>query len=437
LLDFCSRKELIAQTGHAVNDWPLVIVKELMDNSIDACEDANIPPIVKVAVDSAGITVSDNGPGLPAETVEGILDFSIRVSSREAYVSPTRGAQGNALKTLVAMPFVLDGDQGSIEIAARGLRHNITIKVDRIRQQPIIDHQVQEDQLVRTGTSVRLYWPDSSCSILEDAKARFLQIAEDFTVLNPHLSLTVDCFGESHQHQATATTWKKWLPGWPTSSHWYKTEDFERLVSACIAADTDRGADRTVRELVSQFDGLTATAKQKAVLETTALARLNLSTLLNGHGLDSEKTAKLLAAMKATSKPVKPAGLGLIGKEHFAARFESLDGEMGSFKYVKKLGVMEDLPYVIETVFAYSPKGQKKIITGVNWSPGINNPFRKLGSYGESLDRVLQQQRVSSSEPTLFALHLACPRVEYTDRGKSALVIGGTGKEQDQDEDDE
>jgi hypothetical protein len=31
-----------------------------------------------------------NGRGIPAKTIEGILDYSVRVSSREAYVSPTR-----------------------------------------------------------------------------------------------------------------------------------------------------------------------------------------------------------------------------------------------------------------------------------------------------------------------------------------------------------
>src|SRR5262245_24008166 len=39
LLDFASEKELIAQTGHDVDDWPLVIVKELVDNALDACEE--------------------------------------------------------------------------------------------------------------------------------------------------------------------------------------------------------------------------------------------------------------------------------------------------------------------------------------------------------------------------------------------------------------
>src|SRR5262249_42589110 len=123
LLDFCSRKELIAQTGHDAADWPLVVLKELADNGLDACEDEGIPPQVAITVDDRGILVTDNGPGIPPETVEAVLNFDVRVSSREAYVSPCRGAQGNALKTILAMPFVLDGECGRVEIAARGVRH--------------------------------------------------------------------------------------------------------------------------------------------------------------------------------------------------------------------------------------------------------------------------------------------------------------------------
>ena len=128
LLDFASVKELTAQTGHEDGEWPLVIVKELLDNALDACEEAGIAPVITIEVNDGGIPVRDNGPGIPASTVESVLDFAIRVSSREAYVSPTRGAQGNALKTIVAMPFVLDGERGQVEIAARGERHLIAFR---------------------------------------------------------------------------------------------------------------------------------------------------------------------------------------------------------------------------------------------------------------------------------------------------------------------
>ena len=95
-------------------------------------------PEIEVQVEPGAITVVDNGPGMPPETVTDILDFSSRVSSREAYVAPDRGAQGNALKTILAMPFVLDGDAGRVEICARGLRHQIEFAVDALRQAPVI-----------------------------------------------------------------------------------------------------------------------------------------------------------------------------------------------------------------------------------------------------------------------------------------------------------
>ena len=53
----------MAQTGHRREVWPLVILKELVDNSIDACEEAGIAPEIIVTVDRSGITVADNGPG--------------------------------------------------------------------------------------------------------------------------------------------------------------------------------------------------------------------------------------------------------------------------------------------------------------------------------------------------------------------------------------
>ena len=108
LLDFVSEKELTLQCGFGPRDWPLVAVKELVDNALDACEEQGIAPEITVTVEEDSITVADNGAGISSDTVDQLLDFSIRVSSREAYVSPTRGAQGNALKSILAMPFVLD-----------------------------------------------------------------------------------------------------------------------------------------------------------------------------------------------------------------------------------------------------------------------------------------------------------------------------------------
>jgi hypothetical protein len=240
LLDFCSQKELTAQAGHPPAEWPLVILKELVDNALDACEEAGTPPCITVRVNEEWIEVTDNGPGLPTQTIKGVLDYNVRVSSREAYASPTRGAQGNALKTILAMPYALDGERGRVEIEAKNARHIIDFVVDRIRQEPVIEHCI-EPAARAVGTAVRVRWPNSPRSILVDAKARFLQIADDFTWLNPHLTLTTNWFGERKAVEATAPPWEKWKPSDPTSPHWYEPQHLERLIAAYLTHDQQCG----------------------------------------------------------------------------------------------------------------------------------------------------------------------------------------------------
>ncbi len=425
VLDFFSEKELVAQTGHEVSEWPLVILKELVDNALDACEDKGIPPEIEVSVDADTISVCDNGPGLPESVITGVLDFTKRVSSREAYVAPCRGAQGNALKTIVAMPFVLTG-RGTVVIESQGVRHEISITVDRIRQEPRIDHEISPSDVL-VGTRIEVDLPflrtdDSPSSILDDAKDRFLQIASGYGWLNPHLKLSVQWCGDSLELNPTSTAWKKWLSSSPTAPHWYTLEEFQRLIGANIVHN-----DRLVREFVAEFHGLSGTAKQRRVLESAVMARTKLSELVDVNGeFDGIKIVSLLEAMKAESRAVKPSGLGAIGKDHIRSQCVAAGADQNSFRYKLVSGIGEDgKPWVAEIAFSYRPQASSRlIITGVNWSPAIRNPFRSLGKAGRSLDSLLEKQYAGEDEPIVLVLHLAKPGVQYSDRGKSAVIIG-------------
>jgi hypothetical protein len=118
LLDFCSQKELTAQTGHAMAEWPVVILKELIDNALDACEEAGISPCIEIRVDDEAIVIKDNGPGMPDDVIADILDFSIRVSSREAYIAPT--TYSTALSASVPVPQRAD-EKSSLRITSSSL----------------------------------------------------------------------------------------------------------------------------------------------------------------------------------------------------------------------------------------------------------------------------------------------------------------------------
>jgi DNA topoisomerase VI subunit B len=429
LLDFCSERELVKQIGHSTDQWPLVVLKELTDNALDAAEEAGSAPLIRIKVSDEDIVVTDNGPGIPAETVAGILDFSVRVSSREAYASPTRGAQGNALKTILAMAFALDGTKGETLIESRGVAHRISFTVDQVRQEPKID-LVREGSSVRNGTRITVRWPVCACSNLIQARAQFLQMAEDFGWLNPHLALSVTWNGNRCvDFNDTDPAWEKWCPHHPTSPHWYDEARLRRLMGAYIARDQNRGRDpRTVREFVSEFRGLSGSAKQRLVLDEVGASRSSLPEFFgNSDRVNNARIASLLDAMKRQSRPVKPKDLGFIGREHLAARFKGAGADLETFKYRRTVGETDGVPDVIEAAFGWCPGGAKerRIITGVNWSPAIGNPFRSLGSYGESLDSILTEQRSGRDEPIVAILHVARPRIEYTDHGKTAIAIDG------------
>jgi hypothetical protein len=133
--------------------------------------------------------------------------------------------------------------------------------------------------------------------------------------------------------------------------------------------------------------------------------------------------------MQGCTRPIKPKDLGPIGQDHLLARFEAAGVAPESFDYRRAEIDHDGVPYLVEFAFGYCPKGtdRRRIIAGVNWSGSVgSNPFRNLGSGGESLDSILAQQRAGRDEPIVTVLHLACPRVEYLDRGKSSIVVPGS-----------
>src|SRR5215213_4102245 len=71
--EYFDARQLSALVGVSQDEFASVCLKELVDNSLDACETAGVKPVVGVKVeredDLMRLSVSDNGPGLPAEVV--------------------------------------------------------------------------------------------------------------------------------------------------------------------------------------------------------------------------------------------------------------------------------------------------------------------------------------------------------------------------------
>ena len=431
-LEYFCEAELTTQTGYGKEDWwPGVVAKELIDNSLDACEQAGTPPRIEVDFQGDSLTVADNGPGLQPKILERILDFGTRTSDKAAYVSPTRGAQGNAFKTVLAIPYVLAGGKaGHVEVECGGIRHTIVVSTDHVLQRPQVENQ-QELIVRNSGTLIRVMVDSASAKALEPDSGFLQNLLRDYGLFNPHATFELVDHGERTLLEATATNWRKWLPTDPTSAHWYNRERLETLIGCYIAGERDGGKVRSVREFVSEFRGLSSTAKGKQVSAKAGLQRAYLHDLASNGRFHQERVSGLLAAMQEFSAPVKPEILGMLGKEHFAQRLQAT-GE--TFRYTCNKGIdRRGLPYLIECAFAITSEGGLRgLHAGINWSGPLGNPlqddtFRIDDEHVVSgLTALLANQRINlGRDPVCLAIHLTCPRFRYLDRGKGSVTLGG------------
>jgi hypothetical protein len=409
--DFASQEQLQLQTGHAAAWWPEVILKELVDNALDECERSGVAPEIVITVAKDSISVSDNGGGMPAKVVKQILNYATKTSSNAAYVSPTRGQQGNALQTLLAMSHAMTGEPGITLIESCGVRHRIAFSVDLISREPRLDHQTKAVDDVG-GTKITISLPVS-----RDDAAGLLNTAFDFSWVNPHLKLSFTGPGHSFVHRATAPTWTKWKPTDPTSAHWHDLASLITLIAAEIdKANRDRSAQRTVADFLADFRGLAGTAKRRDICEAVNASRAHLDDFFaRGDGA----VRRLLDEMKMASKPVKARDLGALDERHVLAMIKG----GASARYKQSQVDVHGAPYLIEVGFSHRPGLTGRImVTGLNWSVSIGgNPFETLN--GDGLGALLAEQRAGPEEPVAFFLHIARPRLEFLDRGKSEVHL--------------
>ncbi|MCL0060658.1 ATP-binding protein [Dehalococcoidia bacterium] len=490
VLEYFTERELSYQTGHSRDAWPQVILKELMDNALDACENASVDPEIKVELRDQGrffsMAVEDNGPGIQPELITKILNFQTRTSDKEAYVSPTRGAQGNALKTVFAIPYVLSAStpkEGTCEIESQCIRHSIRVRLDVIKQEPRIEHE-QVAIVKNQGCRVSV-WLDNTSIPDSFNKGQFLQMMEDYHLFNPHLSLRFQFTKETLQavrssveadkhykmipaglsekvrealiagyedidksikgnsfvgedsngtafverdYKATNPGWHKWKPNDFTSPLWYSNEDLKKLILSHVALAQDGGRDLTLREFVAQFRGLTSTAKQKVVISRLPGIK-RLSDFVSNGDADSPLISALLENMRSQTRPVPPQNLGIIGEEHFRKCFEGRE-----VKYTRKMGGKDNIPFVVEV--AYIPDEYLEGVRfhfGLNFAPASSDPLqscrlvhetKKDNFEGFGVKGLAGQYRVGHMDKIHIVCHMAYPRFRFKDRGKTILEMG-------------
>jgi hypothetical protein len=408
-------KELQAQTGQLVKAFGEVVLKELIDNALDACESVSIDPIIHIGIATVDnrmrLAVSDNGNGISEKVIANILNFDTRTSDKAAYKAPTRGAQGNAFKTIIGIPHALGG--GRVIIESTGLRHEITASATPAGT---IDINREVSAIAdRVGTVVYVDMPSCESYPYWYARATalfnphaFVKIsvfdALDFSMVNVN-----EDFSESDDSYKRLADCQKIKPNEPTSSHCYDSGEFMKLV---YLQGTQK--DIPIGEFVRQFKELSSTTKAKLITRNIPYK------LVSDIYQDSIAIESMRLDMQQQSAPISPKALGACGEDQLLARLN-----VNRHWYKQVSGMIDNVPYVFEILIAESD-----IVTGyyfgVNHSPAFDDFLRQCSIQAGELNGTGIRGTLADivdEELHIVVVHLIGIGLPFLDRGKSNLSL--------------
>lgn len=168
----------------------LMTVKEAVDNSLDACEDANILPEILVKIESTGgrtyrVTVEDNGPGI-AEAQIGKIFGKLLYGSKFHKLSQSRGQQGIGISAAGMYGKLTTGKP--VVVRTRRKRHKpvrCSLTIDTTHNRPEIHESKTCSWTKKHGTRVEI---EMEATYMKGARSVDMYLKQT-AIANPHLTL--------------------------------------------------------------------------------------------------------------------------------------------------------------------------------------------------------------------------------------------------------
>lgn len=176
----------------------LTTLKEAVDNSLDACEEAAILPDIKVIINKIGagssktsdlieITVEDNGPGIDPEELAKVFGEYL-ASSKFGRGQCTRGQQGIGISAATTWAQLTNATGALVTSKTKGMRKAIraVVDVDIKGNKGILKNKESVDWDKAHGLKVQ-FKIDGRIQLNGDGG--LLTYLEGTTLVNPHLKL--------------------------------------------------------------------------------------------------------------------------------------------------------------------------------------------------------------------------------------------------------
>ena len=171
----------------------ITCVKEAVDNSLDACEEAGILPDIFVQIKRSGdyyqVVVEDNGPGIVAEEIPKVF-AKLLYGSRFHTLRQSRGQQGIGISAAVLYSQLTSGKPTKVisKIGPGRPAHYCEVMINTARNEPEVFREEEIDWERPRGTRVEM---EMEGSYVRSRRQSVYGSLKSAAIVNPHARITL------------------------------------------------------------------------------------------------------------------------------------------------------------------------------------------------------------------------------------------------------
>lgn len=407
----------------------LMGIKEAVDNSLDACEEAGILPDVEVTVEKVGdeeyqITIEDNGPGIVHKMMPNVFG-RLLYGSRFHALRQSRGQQGIGISATVMYGNITTGKPAHVESLIEGddeVAWGMDIVIDTKTNRPIVTNDKAftwegKEHGTRVQYTIKGRYITGKQSVFEYLK--------NTAIVNPHAQVVFhDPEGKKYLFERATDIMPpkpKEIKPHPEGMEIgdvlkYASNSSQKTVTAFLKNDFSRITDRIAKEILekSKVDG---EKKPEKLTRNDAIAIL-----------DAIKTTKIMAP---PTDCLSPIGDNLI-KKGLMHVLDGLRPEYYATPVTRSPKAVNGNPFVVEAGIVYGgdipSEGQVQILRFANRVPLLYQQgacaITKAISEMDWRRYGLEQRGGKGIPfgPAIILVHVASTKVPFTSEGKEAVA---------------
>ncbi len=395
-------------------------VRELLENSLDACEAADVLPKVNLEIRKEGegiyvIRIEDNGPGIPPEHVP--ESFGKIFYSSKYVMKQQRGRFG--MGGTMAVMYGQITTQRPVHIVSMTEKQiaDLKIKIDIIRNSPITEPEniwkaVKPNDTGKQGTTIELTLEGN----YQRAREKILEYIKQTAMIAPYAEISfTEPDGSKHLYKREV----EYLPPIPKEAKPHPRGVNLELFRRLMAKDP---RSKVSNFLVKAFQSI----GRKTSLEVLGKADVNPDKRVNKLG--SEEIRRIVKSLRKHKgfRPPDASSLAPMGEEMFEAGIK----RVLKSEFVKCIQrppkAYEGNPFIVEVAIAYGgeikvKEGEIKLYRFANRIPLLYDEWNDVST--RVLKRInWKRYGVKPGDPFAVFVHICSTNIPYKTLGKEYIA---------------